>query len=102
MTGVYDLQECYAGDPLEDLARALCQFAKEHEPAVGGAFLDAYDGPIDADRLRAYVVFDRLVIWEYGVRPHVNWFGEGETFEGYVTSEIERVDACLDQYARAT
>ena len=100
VTGVFDLQECYVGDPIEDLARTLCELSR-HGPDVGAAFLLAYGAPIPVERLRAYVVFDRLVIWEYGRRPAVDWFEADATFAGWVGDELTLVDAAIEEYARS-
>jgi aminoglycoside phosphotransferase (APT) family kinase protein len=101
VTGVFDLQECYVGDPIEDLARPLCD-VNRYGPEVGAAFLLAYGAPIPVERLRAYVVFDRLVLWEYGRRPGVDWYDAAATFAGWAGETLLRVDDAIDQHARAT
>ena len=101
VSGVFDLQECYVGDPIEDLPRALCELVRTGSPEVGAAFLLAYGAPIPRERLRAYVVFDRLVIWEYGRRQGIGWFAADATFAGWVTEVLAGVDEAIDQCERA-
>jgi aminoglycoside phosphotransferase (APT) family kinase protein len=99
VTGVFDLQECYAGDPIEELARPLFDL-NLHGTEVGAAFLLAYQAPIPLERLRAYVVVDRLVVWMYGRQPGINWFDADATFAGWMRDVLRGVDDAIAQYER--
>jgi hygromycin-B 7''-O-kinase len=88
VSGLFDLGEGTTGDPLEDLARATWDLARD-DPTLVGVFLWAYEAAagvrVPLDRLWAYVVFDLLVVWEFGTRPPQPWFKE-PTFGAWAVS----------------
>lgn len=98
--GIYDLGEGYAGDPLEDLPRALSSLARGHSLAAGAAFLDAYrqasGRALSPDRILAYTAFDLLVLWEFGRRPDRNWFPAETTFATWSRPSLDAVGRALE------
>ncbi len=98
VSGLFDLGEGLTGDPLEDLARATWDLARD-DPELAVVFLRSYEEAagvrVPLDRLRDYVVLDLLVIWEYGRRPAQAWFRE-PTFEAWATSFLAPVTRAID------
>jgi aminoglycoside phosphotransferase (APT) family kinase protein len=91
-TGVFDLGEAYIGDGEYDLARSACSY-QTFGPDVLAAFVNAYRGgqrPREgfAERMRAYILHDRLIIWEYGQRNGL-WFREGLTLREWAEPFVE-------------
>jgi aminoglycoside phosphotransferase (APT) family kinase protein len=91
-TGVFDLGECYIGDGEYDLARSACSYHAFGSPVLR-AFVDAYhEGrpPRDGftERMRLYILLDRLIIWEYGQRNHI-WFPEGLTLRRWAEPFVD-------------
>jgi hygromycin-B 7''-O-kinase len=95
VSGLFDLGEGLVADPLEDLARCTWDLANRIGPRCSATFLRTYVDPIGAtvswERLRAYVVFDLLVIWEFGSRPSNRWFS-APTFKDWAATMLHRVD----------
>ncbi len=92
INGVFDLGEAYIGDGEYDLARTACAYAA-FGPDVLRAFLGAYAQLKPpragfAERMRLYLLCDRLIIWEYGQRNHV-WFKEGMTLREWAEPQVE-------------
>ena len=100
VTGLFDLGEGLIGDPLEDLARTTWDLA-HRDPALVPIFLRAYAAaaqvPVPLDRLWTYVVFDLLVIWEFGTRPTQKWFTE-PTFKLWVHAFAAPVAAAIEMH----
>jgi hygromycin-B 7''-O-kinase len=81
VTGVFDLMEGFFGDREMDLARPVGGHLEE-DPLLAQAFLAAYFDRVPArpgfgERFAAYMLRDRLIIWEYvqrhgvtGAMPH--------------------------------
>jgi Ser/Thr protein kinase RdoA (MazF antagonist) len=91
VSGVFDLQGCRAGDGEVDLARLTAAYSR-HGRDVVAAFLNAYfahrpmrDG--FAERMRLYMLTDRLIFWEYGQRNRV-WFTPGMTFRAWAEEYV--------------
>ncbi len=105
VTGVFDFVECYVADPDEDIARSLWEFCSEKGTSVARSFLDAYrEGrparPGEAERLRAYVIYDLLMIWvEAPSRDHEetpnSGFGNHRTFREWASGLVEPVERVL-------
>lgn len=97
VSGLFDLGEGITGDPIEDLARTTWDLARS-DPSLVVTFIRAYQAAsgveVPLDRLRAYVVFDLIVIWQYGTRPEHAWF-DHPTFESWVTSFAAPADQAL-------
>lgn len=105
VTGIFDFYECYVADPDEDCARSLWEFCTEAGSGAARAFLDAYRAerparPGEAERLRAYVIYDLLQIWEGA--PVRDWaetpmsgFGDHGTFRRWASGLVEPVERVL-------
>lgn len=91
VSGVFDLMEYYFGDGEADLMRMVASSLDGGRPLdtqLAAAFGRAYyerrpPRPGFAARYEAYMARDRLIAWEFGTRPGVGWFPEGQTFRGY-------------------
>ncbi len=71
--GVFDLMEAFFGDSEMDLSRQTA-FYLEEDPELARMFLRTYLGLLPArpgfpERFPAYMLLDRLVVWEYAQRP---------------------------------
>ena len=101
VSGLFDLGEGMTGDPIEDLARATWDLARD-DPALVTAFLRAYEDAagvrVPLDRLWAYVMLDLIVIWQYGTRPAQSWFRE-PSFEAWSTTFASPVARALQKLA---
>jgi aminoglycoside phosphotransferase (APT) family kinase protein len=80
LSGVFDLMECYFGDPEEDFARAISGYGMRNE-SRGRVFMEGYLGarslrPGYRERFRIYLLRDCLILWEYGQRNGL-WFEPG-------------------------
>jgi aminoglycoside phosphotransferase (APT) family kinase protein len=81
--GVFDLMECYIGDPEEDLARPMF----DHPPGTPErtrAFIRAYRSAADLragyrERFKVYMLRDCLLMWQFGQR-NGGWFPPGQRF----------------------
>lgn len=97
VSGVFDLGEGFVGDALEDLARSVWDLART-DPDLSVTFLRSYERAAGAQvpiaRLRAYIVLDLLVIWEFARRPAQSWIPDS-TFEGWVTRFMGPAEAAL-------
>lgn len=91
VTGLFDLMEYYFGDNEADLVRLMAVHMDAEQPhgaqlahAFGAAYLESRPPrPGFAERYRLYMLRDRLIVWEYGTRPGMNWFPEGQSFCDY-------------------
>ena len=91
VTGLFDLMEYYFGDGEADLTRLLAahlEAGRPHGIALARAFSKAYlesrpARPGLAERFKLFMVRDRLIVWEYGTRPELNWFPEEGSFRDY-------------------
>lgn len=84
LTGVFDLMEAYSGAPGEDFGRVLAGPLRQRDFEWVTTFLDAYfqnddRGPAFVQRLKMYVLNDRIGIWSYGC--HHGWYKEGQTMK---------------------
>lgn len=81
LSGIIDWMTAEAGDPEADLARYLSHHA-QHGPATGATFLATYQALRPpragfAQRFPVFMLWERLLIWEYGQRS--GWFPDGLT-----------------------
>ena len=102
LTGVFDLSEGYAGDPLEDLPRGLYYLITTHRRAAAVAFLSSYRDAsrraVRSERVLAYAIFDLLLVWEFGNRPSQRWFESEGSFAEWadpLIADIRHVLACI-------
>jgi hygromycin-B 7''-O-kinase len=99
VSGVFDLMEAFFGDREMDLSRQTA-FYLEEDPELARMFLRTYLRLLPArpgfpERFPAYMLLDRLVVWEYAQRPqHEPWWDLGLTLrnwaEPYTASRIIR------------
>ena len=99
VSGVFDLMEAFFGDREMDLSRQTAFYLKE-DPELARMFLRTYLGLLPArpgfpERFPAYMLLDRLVVWEYAQRPQGEpWWDPGLTLrqwaEPYTTSRVMR------------
>ena len=73
VSGIFDLMEAFFGDGELDLSRQTVQFMHE-DPELAQAFVRRYlelrpVRPRFGERFRVYLLWDRLVVWEYFQRP---------------------------------
>lgn len=80
VTGLFDLMEARFGHQLEDLPRQYAAYLDAQRPDLVSAFLSGY-GLTDGDLglFNCFMVIDRLIVWEYGVRAG-KWWSDDETF----------------------
>ncbi|HEX2742740.1 MAG TPA: aminoglycoside phosphotransferase family protein [Rubrobacter sp.] len=99
VSGVFDLMEAFFGDREMDLSRQTAIYL-EGDPALARTFLRTYLELLPArpgfqERFPAYMLLDRLVVWEYAQRPqHEPQWDRGLTLrewaEPYTASRITR------------
>jgi hygromycin-B 7''-O-kinase len=73
VSGVFDLMEAFFGDREMDLSRQTARYLEE-DSDLAQMFLRTYLERLPArpgfqERFPAYMLLDRLVVWEYGQRP---------------------------------
>ena len=91
VTGLFDLMEYYFGDGEADLMRTIAIYL-DSEPLHGMQLAQTFGTsyleqrpprPGFAKRYALYMLRDRLIAWEYGTRPAVQWFPEGQSLRDY-------------------
>ncbi|MCC6920435.1 MAG: aminoglycoside phosphotransferase family protein [Alphaproteobacteria bacterium] len=70
VSGLFDFHEARFSDGALDLVRSACSYL-DTEGELAAVFRAAYGRPLDAGRMRLYVLNDRLKIWDYFTRPGV-------------------------------
>jgi aminoglycoside phosphotransferase (APT) family kinase protein len=91
VTGLFDLMEYYFGDGEADLMRLIATYldcGRAIDAQLAHAFGSAYlerrpPRPGFAARYRLFMARDRLIAWEFGTRPGMNWFAAGQSFRSY-------------------
>lgn len=91
VTGLFDLMEFYFGDGEADLMRLIGGYFERdrlHAVQYAQAFASAYlaQRPPRAgfrERYEFFMLRDRLIVWEYGTRPEINWFSGVQSFRDY-------------------
>ena len=80
VTGLFDLMEGRFGHPLEDLPRQYATYLDSQRPGCAAAFLAGYGvTKEDIALFDLFMLIDRLIVWEFGVREGKDWF-EGKSF----------------------
>ncbi|CAN5729989.1 hypothetical protein BH11PSE1_BH11PSE1_14220 [soil metagenome] len=100
ITGVVDLMTSTFGGGEADLCRQAANYLTQ-DPALTVALIGAYrgagcGGPDARSRAPLYVVYERLLLWEYFTRPpqRADWT-VGKTFSGWARRYVERLTALL-------
>jgi aminoglycoside phosphotransferase (APT) family kinase protein len=87
ISGVFDLMTAHFGDGEADLSRSTAIFL-DRDPALAASFLRAYleqttPRPGFAARFPAYMLYDRLIIWEYLERAAPGWQEQPQTLRAW-------------------
>ena len=84
VTGLFDLMEARFGHRLEDVPRQCAAYLDAQRPDLAHHFLAGY-GVSDNDLglLDCFMIVDRLLVWEYGVRVG-KWWSADETFSDWL------------------
>ena len=96
VTGLFDLMEYYFGDGDADLVRLISYYIenqKDNAKKLIQEFLKGYSSskqkeadPTEAgiaEKIKLFMLRDRLIVWEYGTRPEAAWFPENASFKEY-------------------
>jgi aminoglycoside phosphotransferase (APT) family kinase protein len=101
VSGVFDLHGSHFGDGASDLCRQACSYLDRGGPDIARAFVSSYrkengPDPTLVDRMPAYLLNERVKIWEYFTRPDVDAaFFKDHTFRSWTEPYIERLLALL-------
>jgi hygromycin-B 7''-O-kinase len=97
VSGVFDLMEALVGDGELDLVRQLAAYMDE-DLTWAKSFLNGYQKsapmrPVANKRLALYLVYDRMVVWEYFHRPNnlSQWWGHEQSVEGWISPYISKL-----------
>jgi aminoglycoside phosphotransferase (APT) family kinase protein len=91
ISGVFDLADTHLGDGEYDLSRAYCEYVRR--PALARAYVGTYfrlrpPRPGLRERMRHYILHDRLIIWEYAQRNGM-WVRPGEPLRAWAEQFLE-------------
>jgi aminoglycoside phosphotransferase (APT) family kinase protein len=98
ISGVFDLMEASMGDGEASLCRQVGTYIDEQPalaPVLARAFVQTYlarrsPRPGFNERLRLYMLADRLIIWEYGQRhPELGWWKTRLSLRQYVEPYLD-------------
>ena len=92
LSGVFDLMECYFGDPEEDFPRSVSDYEVRGRTRVFD-FVEGYRSvaelrPGHRERFRIYMLRDCLLLWEYGQRNGI-WYEPGQEFRPWAERFVE-------------
>jgi hygromycin-B 7''-O-kinase len=96
ISGVFDLMEASMGDGEMALCRQIAAFLDE-QPALARTFVQAYAAqqpprPGLVERLRVYMLDERLIMWEYGQRhPELGWWDARLALRAYVEPYLDAI-----------
>lgn len=101
VSGLFDLMEALFGDGELDLARQLTAYIEE-DLSLARAFLVGYQKasslrPGANKRLALYIVYDRMIVWEYFHRPeylHMWWY-DAKSPQAWIESYLAKLDSLL-------
>jgi len=96
ISGLFDLMEYYFGDGLADLVRLTAMYLdnyKNKAPDLIRVFVEGYFSKVAKEeniieKFKLFMLMDRLLVWEYGIRPDVTWFNKNDSFSDYVKRYI--------------
>jgi len=103
ISGVFDLMEGIMGDGELDLIRQLAVYMMEvKKPVWAKSFLDGYRKrsslrPQASQRLALYLIYDRMVVWEYFHRPDnlSQWWDGAQSVEDWISPYISKLETLL-------
>ena len=98
VSGVFDLMEALFGDGELDLVRQLAEYIEEPNLALATSYLSGYQADVALragayTRLRVYMLYDRLVLWDYFHRPELvaQWWYGTESLQNWVESYLVKL-----------
>jgi hygromycin-B 7''-O-kinase len=99
VSGVFDLMEAFFGDGELDVVRQLAAYMEEQDLSLADSYLAGYqkDSGLRSGasrRLRLYLLYDRMVLWEYFHRPeHVAlWWNGDRTLEDWMNFYLTKLE----------
>ena len=100
ISGLFDLMEYYFGDGDADLVRLIAIFLDNYKNIaldlikafIEGYFSKEIMGSKIIEKYKLFMLRDRLIVWEYGIRPDVAWFNKESSFFDYVKKYIDNND----------
>ena len=102
VSGVFDLMEALVGDGELDLVRQLATYMEEKELTWAKSFLDGYQKstsvrPRANKRLALYLVYDRMIVWEYFHNPDnlSQWQYDEQSVEAWISPYISNLETLL-------
>ena len=92
VTGVFDLMENYFGDGESDLSRMYFAYHQK-DPEFAKVFINSYLSKVKhrpgfENRFPIYMIWDRLVVWEWAQRTGKNWWNPKFTFRDWVEPHV--------------
>jgi aminoglycoside phosphotransferase (APT) family kinase protein len=99
--GMFDLMEASFGDSEMDLSRLVAQYL-DQDAELARAYLRQYlelraPRPGFQARFPAYMLRDRLIVWEYGVRPETpQWWDPALTLRLWAEQYTTAIDRLLE------
>ncbi|OGM10700.1 hypothetical protein A2Z22_05330 [Candidatus Woesebacteria bacterium RBG_16_34_12] len=95
VTGVFDLMENYFGDGESDISRMYFSYHQK-DTELANVFLNIYLAhsnirPGFEKRFAIYMIWDRLVVWEWALRNGKCWWNPRFTFRDWCESHIKPV-----------
>ena len=104
VSGIFDLMEAFIGDGEVDLSRQTVHYLQE-DRELARAFVRHYREltpvrPGFGSRFLVYIVWDRLVVWEYFQRPqHETPWNQELTLRGWLEPILDACDQILGDRA---
>jgi hygromycin-B 7''-O-kinase len=102
VSGVFDLMEALFGDGELDLVRQTVSYMDEKELTWAKSFLDGYQKHVPVrpqanQRSALYLVYDRMVVWEYFHRPDnlSQWPYDAQSVEAWISPYIHNLETLL-------
>jgi hygromycin-B 7''-O-kinase len=102
VVGVFDLMEALIGDGEFDLIRQLATYIEAGQLTWAKAFLEGYQKdaplrPLAKEPLALYMVYDRMVVWEYFHRPAniAQWWAPGQSVEAWISTYLNPLETLL-------
>lgn len=98
VSGVFDLMKALFGDGELDLVRQLAAYMEEADLSLAESYLSGYQKDIklrsaENERLRVYMLYDRMVLWEYFHRPEhaAQWWYSEKTFKDWMSLYLPKL-----------
>ena len=102
VSGLFDLMEALIGDGEYDLVRQLALYMEESDLSWAQAFLAGYQlntplRPGAAKRLALYLLYDRMIVWEYWLRPEnvARWEYANRSAKAWISPYLDKLNTLL-------